>query len=232
MNLNAKEGKYAILENRKRQGMNYSMIDPNINSTLLEKTLHEESFEKLQETILNPPDSHHPNEKINPNDMPLIEKITLGPIEKYQKWNRYPWKMIIHMFIIVMTSLQVLITLQADTNYSRNQGRLLHRIFLTPEGEDDDLSDRRERYLFTIDELKTFVRSSVNNYYTINDQSLEHYEYNKDQKGRMWGINADILKVNEDSFKQNHQYFRLNDKQLHPFDLPNDELKCKSSRRL
>ena len=81
MNLKSKEGVYATLEKR-------PLALNNTNASLLERTLHEESFEKLEETLLNPNMGNATFEKEKQQDMPLLQKITLGPIEKYQKWNR------------------------------------------------------------------------------------------------------------------------------------------------
>jgi hypothetical protein len=225
MNLNTRDSKYKPVN--RMNNMNHSMMDPALNATLLDKTLYEESFEKLEETIINTQANQTLYDQRDPHDIPLIDKITLGPIEKYQKWNRYPWKMLIHLLLVVMTTLQVLITIQADTNYSRTQSRVIDRIFLTPEGEDDDLSDRRERYIFSIPELQGYVKQSVENYYTINDQSLEQYNYLLTEEGDVRGVNVDILKIDAHSFHFNHKYYYLNSTYLGPFGLPANELKSK-----
>ena len=38
----------------------------------------------------------------------LKDKIVLGPIDRYKKYNHFPWKFIIHILLIVITSMQVL----------------------------------------------------------------------------------------------------------------------------
>ena len=204
MNINTKDGHYSKLEIRepqdstprtggfgfkpkvrteggdikKNDNLNFSMFEPKINNTLLDKTVHDDTYEKFDETIVG----HFEKPKaedLQPHNIPLYDKITLGPIEKYQKWNRYPKKMLIHMMLIFLTSLQVLVTIHSDTNYSRTHSLVLDRLFLTPEGESDDLSERRTRNIFTIQELTNFVNQSVYNYYHLNDFSLEKYDYSK-----------------------------------------------------
>ena len=216
MNINSKDGQYSKLECRdpkdstpkvggfsfkpknkinaeenKKDNMNFSMFDPKLNHTLLDKTLHDDSYEKFDETIIGHFEKPKP-EELQPNDIPLYDKITLGPIEKYQKWNRYPKKMLIHMMLIFLTSLQVLVTIRSDTNYSRTHSLVLDRLFLTPEGESDDLSDRRSRNIFTINELTNFVNQSVFNYYHLNDFTLEKYDYLRNQKDEIKGVDVDI----------------------------------------
>ncbi len=57
-------------------------------------------------------------------EIPLEDKIILGPIDKYIKYSkavlvkvkyhldRFPWKLTIHLLLIVFTTMQVLLTLQ------------------------------------------------------------------------------------------------------------------------
>ena len=55
-------------------------------------------------------------------DIPLKDKIVLGPIDKYIKYSkkealdffadRFPWKLMIHLFLIALTTAEVLLMLQ------------------------------------------------------------------------------------------------------------------------
>ena len=39
--------------------------------------------------------------------MPLKDKISLGPIEKYTIYNRFPYKFVIHILLLIMMSVLV-----------------------------------------------------------------------------------------------------------------------------
>jgi hypothetical protein len=39
--------------------------------------------------------------------MPLKDKISLGPIEKYTIYNRFPYKLTLHILLLVLTSVLV-----------------------------------------------------------------------------------------------------------------------------
>lgn len=39
--------------------------------------------------------------------IPLKDSLFLSPIEKYKIYGRFPWKMIIHIFIVIVTTAQV-----------------------------------------------------------------------------------------------------------------------------
>ena len=39
--------------------------------------------------------------------MPLKDKISLGPIEKYTLYNRFPYKLLLHISLLILTSIQI-----------------------------------------------------------------------------------------------------------------------------
>lgn len=44
------------------------------------------------------------NEK---NHMPIRDNLFLSPIEKYKFYGRFPWKMVFHLLLVILTSTQV-----------------------------------------------------------------------------------------------------------------------------
>jgi len=56
----------------------------------------------------------------NQIEMPLADQITMGPIQKYKKYNVFPWEFIIHICIVMMTTLQILAMVETTGGYSRN----------------------------------------------------------------------------------------------------------------
>ena len=44
--------------------------------------------------------------------MPLKDKISLGPIEKYTLYNRFPYKLSFHITLIIFTSILILENVQ------------------------------------------------------------------------------------------------------------------------
>ncbi len=44
--------------------------------------------------------------------MPLKDKISLGPIEKYTLYNRFPYKLSLHITLIIFTSILILENVQ------------------------------------------------------------------------------------------------------------------------
>jgi len=42
---------------------------------------------------------------IQVTDMPLKDKLSLGPIRKYQIYNKFPWKLSLHLALIIFTTI-------------------------------------------------------------------------------------------------------------------------------
>ena len=40
-------------------------------------------------------------------DIPIRDNLFLSPIEKYKFYGRFPWKMIIHLLLVILTTTQV-----------------------------------------------------------------------------------------------------------------------------
>ena len=45
----------------------------------------------------------------NQRSMPLKDKISLGPIEKYTIYNRFPYKLTLHILLLLLMSLTLLV---------------------------------------------------------------------------------------------------------------------------
>ncbi len=37
--------------------------------------------------------------------MDFMEKITLSPIEKYVRFNKFPWKLLVHIGLLIFTTM-------------------------------------------------------------------------------------------------------------------------------
>jgi hypothetical protein len=59
-------------------------------------------------------------EKETKKEIPLKDKILLGPIDKYRKYNRFPWKFLLHIIMIIMTTFQVLYVCNYSSDYAYN----------------------------------------------------------------------------------------------------------------
>ena len=111
--------------------------------------------------------------------MPLKDKISLGPLEKYTLYNRFPFKLSIHLALMILTSALIMISVMANQSYLRSQQYVWYKKFLDIDVPvNDDFN--REKRIFTIGEepdgLKDFMTTTLDNYYDLRDESDDQFE--------------------------------------------------------
>lgn len=112
--------------------------------------------------------------------MPLKDKISLGPIEKYTIYNRFPTKLTLHILLLILTSTIVSVSVQESQSQLRAQQYVWYKKFLlNADGEDVPVMDdfNREKRIFTVDDLKGFVNTSLTNYYAMASSNDEFENY-------------------------------------------------------
>ncbi len=175
------------------------------------------------------------------NEMPLKDSLFLSPIEKYKIYGRFPWKMVIHILLVIATTVQAIMTISERTQYTRSQERILYNMFIS-DSDKTDVDFARKTYLFSVSDLRDHLNNSVNNYYSFQSDSLEIVEYpneksfssfkddnhiyhaDKEQLYVNMFISYYFTKAGDSADKQ--YYFRVNQTSLGPFDQDDKELKA------
>jgi len=65
--------------------------------------------------------------------MDVRDRLFLGPIDKYRKYKKFPWKMILGLTLVVLTSINVLVIVAELTNYSYSQMAVFNMLFLNKD---------------------------------------------------------------------------------------------------
>ena len=105
-----------------------------------------------KDVVLNTPSK----DKQRYDEMPIKDKILLGPIDKYRKYNRFPWKFLFHVIMVVMTTFQVIYICTFASDYAYNARQLWNFMFMTaPNGDVMDVG--QHIYLYNIGSLQDFV---------------------------------------------------------------------------
>ena len=108
------------------------------------------------------------------NTITLKDKIVLGPIDRYKKYNHFPWKFIMHLILIAITSMQVLTIVSVETDYAFNSQLSYSRLFMTTPWNEETASAGQTITIYNIDALRDFVQQVVDNYEAIDsDNSFE-----------------------------------------------------------
>lgn len=115
--------------------------------------------------------------------MPLKDKISLGPIEKYTIYNRFPYKLMLHILLLILMSILVSTVVSESQSQLRAQQFVWYSKFILNDDDDDPVpvmdDFNREKRFFTVNDLKEFVKKSLDNYSAMRDDpDNEFEEYN------------------------------------------------------
>lgn len=92
--------------------------------------------------------------------IPIKDSIFLSPIDKYKLYGRFPWKMIIHIFLVIATSAQAILIIGSVTQYTRAQERIYYNNFVEDSAK-TDMDYPRFTYLYNISQLINSVKRSI-----------------------------------------------------------------------
>jgi hypothetical protein len=75
------------------------------------------------------------NQEVNKRDnkISLKDKIVMGPIDRYKKYNHFPWKLLLHIMLLFVTSFQVLSIVSKETDFAYNGQLQYFNKFMTTE---------------------------------------------------------------------------------------------------
>jgi hypothetical protein len=94
-------------------------------------------------------------------EMPLHDRLYLQPLDKYEKYGRYPWKMTLHILLVVGTTLQVLLILMRINTYSNAQNLQWNQLFLDKDVDPDNTSLVFSYNIFGLDLLEEYLKWTV-----------------------------------------------------------------------
>ena len=154
--------------------------------------------------------------KENTNNLNIRDKLFINPIEKYQIFGKFPWRFILNIFLVILTTVQVLLVDSSTTSYSRAEERFFHEQFVD-QGEKYKKTFPLKKYIYTIEELKEHVSNSVNKFYNLSNLSLENVTY--PSKKNYLPLNFTYLNYfyNDSSNITYENYFNITQDNLGPF---------------
>lgn len=102
----------------------------------------------------------------------------MTPIRKYEKYGRFPWKMVIHLLLVVLTTCQVVLVVNQGTTYAFSQYSLWNSLFINHNIQGSTSPIVNSFMLFSSKHVTSFVETSVKRYYDINSHTIDNYEFN------------------------------------------------------
>ena len=116
------------------------------------------------------------------------DQIYHNPLEKYALNNKFPYLLFFQLFIIIFTMYRLIIN-SKENESERFFKHFLYEMFL-PLDDDNGQKDKtgfsyqQHLYIYNIQKLKDIINISLNNYYDIEDITIENISYiNKNEKG-------------------------------------------------
>ena len=109
-------------------------------------------------------------------DIPPEDKVTLSPLDKYRIYGKFPLNIIIHILLVVFTTIQALIILGVFTDYFRAQEKSLTNILISYDSK-ENRDYPRKTYLYDIPSLQDHIENSVEKMLDVNNSFLTNLIY-------------------------------------------------------
>lgn len=93
--------------------------------------------------------------------MTLKERLYMPPLEKYRIYDRFPWKLVIHVLLVILTTAQVVLLVLPNGQYSYNQYIIWNKLFCNLDAESSDTEVTNSYNLFDIQSVNSFVSKTI-----------------------------------------------------------------------
>ena len=107
----------------------------------------------------------------------------MTPVRKYEKYGRFPWKLIIHMLLVVFTTCQVILVVNRGTTYAYSQYALWNSLFLNHNIQGSTNPIVNSYIIFSSDSVAKYVATSVHRYYDVNSITIDNYDFHYKSDG-------------------------------------------------
>ena len=109
------------------------------------------------------------------------DQLFLNPLEKYAIYNKFPFGLTIHLILVIFLIYRVIGNIP-ENEEQRHFKHLLYETFLPLSDDNGDkdktgLTYQEHLYIYNMDQLKTIVKTSLNNYFNIEDLLIENITY-------------------------------------------------------
>ncbi|KAK1929212.1 Mucolipin-1 [Phytophthora citrophthora] len=152
------------------------------------------------------------------SSMGAVERLVLSPWEKWATHGRFPYKLMLHVVLVVVTFAQMQIYDAQNAAYMRASHRNWAFFFLPPAAE-IGVVPRFERDLFTINRTMTAVHYLRDAYFSIGNDSVANYEYLRTSAGEIQPLKLIVSRVLPHGDLETIEYLvSQNNEKVGPFD--------------
>ena len=146
-----------LFSNDTDQNKNNNAIEQNKVS---DKGSNHEQYEMIEgdEAPMKRMSKAHYDKPIKRKRQAFRDNLILGPIDKYVKYNIFPWKFIVHLMLMLLTAWLVLLQVRPQTAYEAQIQMTINQLFLTKDYTTYDPPEIGGSVtLYSIDELRDYA---------------------------------------------------------------------------
>ena len=168
-------------------------------------------------------------------DIPPEDKVTLSPLDKYRIYGKFPLNIIIHILLVVFTTIQALIILGVFTDYFRAQEKSLTNILISYDSK-ENRDYPRKTYLYDIPSLQDHIENSVEKMLDVNNSFLTNLIYVNENNEEIEAnsiemdieYKSNIKKIRKKKYKMPIElYYNISSNNLGPFNRSYNENEIK-----
>lgn len=149
----------------------------------------------------------------NPAHIPYKDKMFLTPTEKYRIYGKFPVRMILDIFLVILSTIQIVMINGPTCAYTRAVERFLNQIFLQND-ESFDVEFPRFKYLYTMDQIINHVKQSRNDFFDLNDVSIGNLTMEKPERSIKIPVTINYLNNENNEEKELIEQYNMTKKDL------------------
>jgi len=144
----------------------------------------------------------------------LRDRLYMPPVKKYARYGLYPWKIAIHLLIVIFTSIQVIMVINRAAMYSLGHNILWNVLFLDMDANGGtEVLTINSYNLFSEAEIRKYVQRTVDVYYDVNGETFGEYSFQwtqgEKQPVKLWAEYLDESFMQEEGLLHEYPLTRL-----------------------
>ncbi|EEY60015.1 mucolipin-like protein [Phytophthora infestans T30-4] len=145
--------------------------------------------------------------------MGAVERLVLSPWEKWTAHGRFPYKLTLHVALVLLTFAQMQLYDAQNAAYMRASHRNWAFFFLPPAADIGVVRPRFQRDFYTINRTMTAVHYLRDAYFSIGNDSVANYEYLRTSSGDIQPLKLTVDRVLPQGDLETRQYLVSQDEE-------------------
>ncbi|TDH74305.1 hypothetical protein CCR75_003030 [Bremia lactucae] len=160
----------------------------------------------------------HDGKSLPVSPMGAVERLVLSSWEKWATHRRFPYKLTLHVALVLLTFAQMQLYDAQNAAYMRASQRNWAFFFL-PSAADIGVVPRFKRELYTIQHTMTALLFLRDAYFSVGNTSVANYEYLQTSSGQIHPVNLEVQRVLPKGDLETQEYLVFQDDgSVGPFD--------------